>query len=513
MSQFSFDMTPPPVNLAPQRQIWKVSELTARIRELLEREFLDVWVEGEVSNLHAAQSGHLYFSIKDAKSQLRCVCFRDQLRGLKFRPEDGLQVTVRGSISVYDLRGDYQLYVSQIEPLGLGALQLAFEQLKKRLAAEGLFADERKKPLPLLPRRIGVVTSPTGAAVRDIVRVLQRRFHNVCVQIFPVKVQGDGAAKEIVAGLRYFNRAASVDVLILARGGGSLEDLWAFNEEIVARAIAESEIPIITGVGHETDFTIADFVADLRAPTPSAAAEIVLQKRSDFERQLKEFERTAVQRLRYLLLHWRHSVRDLESHRAFRQLEQIVRRRRQQVDEYSVCLGDALRARLTQSRHRVTAASARVGSFNLRGRADAFRLRLERRSGELHASLERVLIRKRRQFTLARVRVASLDLRARVGRLRRRLERASDDLQLRLDRLVSAQRRRLEGAALRLQERSPFQILERGYAIAYDAAGRVLRSPDQVATGDDISVRLARGILDATVQRKKKLNSSGGSES
>ncbi len=487
----------------PKRQVWKVSELTAQVRDLLEGKFPDVWVEGEVSNFHTAQSGHLYFTLKDAKSQLRCVCFRDQLRGLKFRPEDGLLVTARGSISVYEVRGEYQLYVTQIEPVGLGALQLAFEQMKKRLEAEGLFAAERKKALPVLPRRIGVITSPTGAAVRDIVRVLKRRFPNVHVQIFPVRVQGEGAARDIAAALKYFNRAAFVDVLILARGGGSLEDLWAFNEEIVAHAIANSAIPVITGIGHETDFTIADFVADLRAPTPSAAAEIVVQTRQEFERHVAEMERRVEQRVRYLLLDWRHRVRDLESHRAFRRLELLVRRRRQQVDEFAAVMAEALRARLKQSRQRLTVSSARVASFDLRGRADAFRLRLERRSGELRAALERALTRKRRRFTMAQVRVASLDLRARVGRLRRRLERASDDLRVRADRLLAAKRRRVEGAELRLQERSPFELLKRGYAIAYDAEGRVLRSPDQVNTGDDISVRLARGELGATVKRKK----------
>jgi exodeoxyribonuclease VII large subunit len=237
-------------NLMPERHVWKVSELTERIRDLLEGAFADVWVEGEVSNCHAAQSGHLYFTLKDPRAQIRCVCFRDQVRALKFRPEDGLHVTVRGGISVYDVRGEYQIYVTNIEPVGLGALQLAFEQLKKRLQAEGLFDDARKKPLPVLPRCIGVVTSPTGAAIRDILRVLKRRFPNAHVRIYPVKVQGDGAAKEIAAGVTYFNRARFSDVIIVARGGGSLEDLWAFNEEVVARAIAASDIPVITGIGH-----------------------------------------------------------------------------------------------------------------------------------------------------------------------------------------------------------------------------------------------------------------------
>src|ERR1700690_2368900 len=316
-------------NLIPERRVWKVSELTDRIRDLLETAFPDVWVEGEVSNCHAAQSGHLYFTLKDARASIRCVCFRDQVRGLKFRPEDGLHVTVRGGLSVYDVRGEYQIYVTNIEPVGLGALQLAFEQLKKRLQDEGLFDEARKKPLPVLPRCIGVITSPTGAAIRDILRVLKRRFPNAHVSLFPVKVQGAGSAVEIVQALRYFNRVKTIDVLILARGGGSLEDLWTFNEEAVARAISESVIPIITGIGHETDFTIADFVSDLRAPTPSAAAEIVVRSRDEFERHIAEHARRIAQQMRLHLSRWKHHVRDLQTHRGFRRLDFLVRGRRQ----------------------------------------------------------------------------------------------------------------------------------------------------------------------------------------
>ena len=447
-------------NLMPERRVWKVSELTERIAGLLEGEFPDIWVEGEVSNYHAAQSGHLYFTLKDARSQIRCVCFRDQVRGLKFRPEDGLHITVRGGLGVYEPRGEYQIYVSHIEPVGLGALQLAFEQLKKRLEEEGLFDEERKKPLPVLPRRIGVVTSPTGAAIRDILRVLKRRFPNVHVLLFPVKVQGEGAAKEIVAALGYFNRAKAADVLIVARGGGSLEDLWAFNEEIVARAIAGSEIPVITGIGHETDFTIADFAADVRAPTPSAAAEIVVRSRQEFERHIAEHERRLAQRVRFVLSQWRHRVRDLETHRGFRQLENLVRRRRQQVDELANSLAVGLRLRLATTLQRLTRASSKIASFDLRSRAILLRQRIERRRDALRAAIDRALIAKRHS----------------VEKLR-----------------------------LQLEERSPFQLLERGYAIAYDASGNVLRSPDQVALGDDISVRLARGTLDAQVRRKQKL--------
>ncbi|MGC1202422.1 MAG: exodeoxyribonuclease VII large subunit, partial [Candidatus Acidiferrales bacterium] len=385
-------------NLAPERKVWKVSELTSRIGHLLEGSFPDVWIEGEVSNFHSAQSGHLYFTLKDARAQIRCVCFRDNVRGLKFRPEDGLHVTVRGSLGVYEPRGEYQVYVSVIEPVGLGALQLAFEQLKKRLADEGLFDEARKKALPMLPRRIGVITSPTGAAIRDILRVLQRRFANVHVLIYPVKVQGDGAAAEIVAGLRHFNAARSVDVLILARGGGSLEDLWAFNEEILARAIAASPIPIITGVGHETDFTIADFVADLRAPTPSAAAELVVRSRQEFDRLIAESQRRLMQQMKYLLSERRHRLRDLQSHRAFRQPELLLRRRRQQVDDLSSSLAVGLRLRLAAVRQRLTRSESQLAGFDLRRRAEVLRRRIAQQQAALVAALDRVLARRRRRF-------------------------------------------------------------------------------------------------------------------
>ncbi|MGA7914861.1 MAG: exodeoxyribonuclease VII large subunit [Candidatus Acidiferrales bacterium] len=491
-------------NLMPERRTWKVSELTARIRELLESALPDVWVEGEVSNCHAAQSGHCYFTLKDAKAQIRCVCFRDQMRTLKFKPEDGLHITVRGSLSVYDARGEYQIYVTNIEPVGLGALQLAFEQLKKKLHSEGLFDQARKKPLPVLPRCIGVVTSPTGAAIRDILRVLKRRFPNAQVSVYPTKVQGTSAAGEIVQALEYFNRAKTVDVLILARGGGSLEDLWAFNEEILARAIFASEIPVITGVGHETDFTIADFVADLRAPTPSAAAEIVVKSRQEFEQHIAEHQRHLIQQMRYHFSQWRHRVRDLQTHRGFRQLDLMLRNRRQQLDEMSNSLAIGLRLRLAMARQRITEANAHVASFDLRGRATVLRRRIAQQRSELSSALDRVVARKHRQLGIVQMRFTALDLRARVGTLRRGLERDSTDLQVRIDRLLIAKRRMLQAAALTLDERSPLKILERGYAIAYDATGKVLRSPDQVALGDDISVRVAQGEIAATVQRKTK---------
>ncbi len=489
-------------NLVPERHVWKVSELTDRIRGLLETAFPDVWVEGEVSNCHSAQSGHLYFTLKDARAQIRCVCFRDQVRGLKFRPEDGLHVTIRGGLGVYDVRGEYQIYVTSIEPVGLGALQLAFEQLKKRLQDEGLFDEARKKPLPVLPLCIGVVTSPTGAAIRDILRVLKRRFPNAHVRLFPVKVQGEGAGKEIAAAVNYFNRAKFADVLIVGRGGGSLEDLWAFNEEVVARAIAASEIPVITGIGHEADFTIADFVADLRAPTPSAAAELVVRSRQEFERHIAEHQRQLVQQIRYWISQRRHRVRDLETHRGFRRLETLVRRRRQQVDELSSSLAIGLRLRLGMTRQRLTRASARVGSFDLRGRAAVARRRIVQHRDALSAALSRVMMRKQRSYLDARNRFGSLDFGKRIARLRSRVELLTSNVAEKIRRGLVSKRQRFEAARLQLEERSPFRILERGYAIAYDASGKVLRSADQVALGEDIAVRLAHGELGATIKRK-----------
>ena len=445
------------LNLVPERRVWTVTELTARIRDLLSRNFTDIWVEGEISNCHEAQSGHIYCTLKDDRSQLRCVCFKNQVRLMKFRPEDGLHVTVRGSVSVYEARGEYQMYIESMEPVGLGALQLAFDQLKKRLKAEGLFAPERKKPLPLLPSRIGLITSPTGAAVRDIVRILRRRFQNVRLTLFPVRVQGEGAAAEMVRAVEFFNRRQLVDVLILARGGGSLEDLWPFNEESLARAIVASKIPVISGIGHETDFTIADFVADVRASTPSAAAEIVVQTRREFDKHIAGLRETLAGLLRYRLLELSRRVHELSGRRGFRRPLDLLRQQRQRADEMTARLAHGLRARLDQSRRRYTAAHVRIRSF---------------------------------------------DFRARIAAFRRRLEKRSDVLGLHAEQLLRAKRERLERFTLQLQERSPLRVLERGYAIATDAAGNLLRSSDQVATGDTVAIQLHRGRLTTEVKRK-----------
>src|SRR5215475_2176055 len=445
-------------NLAPERRIFTVTELTGKVRDVLARNFTDILVQGEISNCHEAQSGHIYCTLKDERSQIRCVCFKNQLRMMKFRPEDGLQVTVRGSISVYEQRGDYQIYIEHIEPVGLGALQLAFDQLKKRLEAEGLFTAERKKPLPLLPSRIGLVTSPRGAAVRDVIRILRRRFHNVHLTLYPVRVQGEGASTEIVRAIKYFDRQQIVDVLILARGGGSLEDLWPFNEEEVARAIAACSIPIISGVGHETDFTIADFVADVRASTPSAAAELVVQTRREFDKHVFDLRARLEGSLRYRLLELSRRVHAFAGRPGFRRPLDLLRQQRQRSDELTSRLATGLRARLENSRKRLNTA---------------------------------------------RLRVASFDFRAKIGALRLRLQKAAHELGVGEERLLRLKRDRWERLALQLQERSPLKVLERGYAIATDAAGKVLTDAEQVQIGDAVTIRFRRGKLGAEVTKKE----------
>jgi exodeoxyribonuclease VII large subunit len=450
MSQLQF-------NLRPERRVFSVSELTGSIRDLFSRHFTDILVEGEISNCHAAQSGHIYCTLKDDRSQIKCVCFRNQLRLMKFRPEDGLQVTIRGSISVYETRGEYQIYVEHIEPVGLGGLQLAFDQLKKRLDAEGLFATERKKPLPLLPRCIGLITSPTGAAVRDVVRILRRRFHNVQLTLYPVRVQGDSAAAEIVRALQFFNRRQTVDVLIVARGGGSLEDLWAFNEEIVARAISDSVIPVISGVGHETDFTITDFVADVRASTPSAAAELVVQTRREFDKHIADLRAALTDQIRYRILVQSRRVHELAGRRGFRRPLDLLRQQRQRADEFTSRLAYTLRANVERARKRFTAAHLRIASFDFRMKIATLRLRLEKRGSELGA---------------------------------------------RADRLLRVKREGLERLRLQLEERSPLRVLERGYAIATDASGGILRDATQIGVGDTVGIRLHIGRLTAEVKGK-----------
>src|SRR5437016_4305197 len=310
-----------------ERRIWTVRDLVSTVRTHIEREYGDVWVEGEISNFRAHDSGHLYFTLKDQNAQIRAVMFRSSARLLRFRPDDGMQIVLRGRVTIYEDRGELQICAEYLEPKGAGALQVAFEQLKAKLEAEGLFDSSRKKAIPVLPSRIGIVSSPQAAALRDILNILRRRHHSANVLIFPAQVQGEAAALEVSAGVRYFNKARNVDVIIVARGGGSAEDLAAFNHEGLARAVASSEIPIISAVGHETDFTIIDFVADRRAETPSAAAELVIRSRQEVEEQAEGLQQRLVRAIRYRLLMGRQVLTELAQHRTFaRMIDEISAR-------------------------------------------------------------------------------------------------------------------------------------------------------------------------------------------
>jgi len=440
----------------PERRIWTVRELVASVRSHMEREYSDAWVEGEISNFRAQSSGHLYFTLKDPSSQISVVMFRSSARLLRFRPADGMQVVVRGRVTVYEDRGQLQISAEYVEPKGAGALQIAFEQLKAKLEAEGLFAASRKKPIPALPRAIGIVTSPQAAALRDILHILHRRHHSVNVVVYPAQVQGEAAAREVAAGVRYFNRARSQEVIIVARGGGSAEDLAAFNDEGLARVIAGSALPVISAVGHETDFTIVDFVADLRAATPSAAAELVIRSRQEIEDQVERLAGRLEKAMRFELLMGRQQLTELARHGAFGRMIDWIRRRQQKVDDLTNRLVHAQRDVLETQRRRYEALSAAVR----------------------HHDLGLVLAGVRKELE---ARVATMATAAR--------------------NLLWQRRSRLERVAGQIQALSPVAILERGYALLFDSSGNLLKDADRVKAGDEITARLARGEIAATVKK------------
>lgn len=500
-----------PLNLVPERKVYTVAEISFAVKDLLESSFPDVWVTGEISNFRAAASGHYYFTLKDAAAQLRAVCFRNQARYLKFKPQDGLSVIARGRLSVYETRGEYQLYVEFLEPAGLGALQFAFEQLKQKLAAEGLFDLVRKKPLPVLPRAIGIVTSPSGAAVRDILRVIQRRFPNMNVFLYPAAVQGAGAAAEIVEGIEYFNQNPIADVLIVGRGGGSLEDLWPFNEEAVARAISASKIPIISAVGHETDFTIADFVADLRAATPSAAAELAVHRRQDFLAEIENRVRHAAQNVRLRLSNARAELAELRMHRAFQHLPARIMERGQRIDEALADIDRALRGRLEIDRRRLLEATAQLLRFEPRRLLELRWMQIQQRKshlGMIESEMNMLIGAKVNACREAWVGASSGVLRYDFRRMLRLRLAAVQERQARLQggtrRIFAERRHRLEYFTSLLDERSPLTILNRGYSITRDAGKNIVRDAAQVGIGDGLSIRLARGELEATVSEKKE---------
>jgi exodeoxyribonuclease VII large subunit len=453
-----------------ERHPASVSELTQQIRGAIEKRFASVWVEGEVSNFRAHSSGHWYFTLKDEFAQLRAACYRSTNQRIRFRLEDGMLVRARGRLSVYEAKGEYQLLVDSLEPVGAGALQLAFEQTKARLQAEGLFAQELKRVIPMFPRRVGVITSANGAALRDILHVISRRTRSVHVLIASARVQGEGAAHEIVRAIRFLNehheRALRdgnsdgvIDVMIVGRGGGSIEDLWAFNEEVVARAVRASVIPIISAVGHETDFTISDFVADMRAPTPSAAAEMVAAHEAELCARLASLNTSLRRSMQHRIAGTRNQVQKLALSTAF--------------DAVATRLHDALTA--------TSAAEYRLQS--------TMRAALELAQRRLHTASRNVSLPQLRSLlTAARARFESLN-NSRDNAMATRIEAAQ---------------RKFGLAAAALDAMSPLRVLERGYAIAHDAEGQVVRDAANISIGDELRLRLWKGELDCRVERTKK---------
>jgi exodeoxyribonuclease VII large subunit len=442
------------VDLFTEKTILTVTRLTALLRGVLEENFEQLWVQGELSNLSYPSSGHCYFTLKDAGAQLRCVMFKSAVKNLKFRLTDGMALIVRGRISVYDQRGEYQLICEYIEPAGVGALQTAFLQLKEKLAREGLFAESRKQPLPLFPQCVGVITSATGAAIHDILNVLRRRFAALNVLIYPVRVQGEGAAREIARALDDMNHLVGVDVLIVGRGGGSLEDLWPFNEEVVARAVYRSKIPVISAVGHETDWSICDFVADLRAPTPSAAAELVVASADELHNQVAAL-----------------------SHRLRLTMENRL---------------TSLDGRLEMLRRSLHDPRTMLG--HLAQRMDDLTIRLEQ-------ALQSTLSRRRQQYERLQGVLRHNDPQLRIGGLRQRINLLSLQTERLVVQSLDGLKQEFGDNTARLEVLSPLKTLARGYAIASRPdTGRVVLDAASMNTGDPLLLTLGRGRLHCRVE-------------
>ena len=436
------------------RRIFTVTELTAQIRGLLGNSFNNIWVAGEISGSKLPASGHAYFTLKDTEAQIRCVVYRNSLRLIRFKPADGIAVIARGRIDVYEPRGEYQFIVETLEPQGFGQLQLAFEQLKARLTAEGLFSPERKKPLPAYPQRIGIVTSSTGAVIRDILQVIERRHPGLHIRIYPATVQGAGSVEAVVEGIEYFSTSGWADVLIIGRGGGSLEDLWTFNEEAVARAIAGCPVPTISAVGHETDFTIADFAADLRAPTPSAAAELAVRPKSDLLDQIDSAAARQERALRLCLARASTRLEQQGVERATSILSRRLGRAGQRVDELESAARELVRARLLDQTKAWRALDTRL--------------------------------RER-------------DLRTRVEVAHRRLAGFQSLLEQSMRSALSPAMRRLDALSASLTQLSPLRILERGYSIVQDGSGHIVTEAAAVPTGSELNIRLWKGRLKTQV--------------
>lgn len=440
----------------PERHIFHVRELNAALQRVLETDFRGIWVAGEISGCRVAASGHYYFSLKDEVSQIKAVLFKGTARYVRFKPQDGLAVLARGNLEVYEARGEYQLIVEGLEPQGAGALQLAFDQLKRKLAAEGLFDSARKRPLPPFPHRIGLITSPTGAVIQDMLRTLERRFRGLHIRLYPTQVQGDGAVEQICEALSYFNRLDWAEVLIVARGGGSLEDLWSFNEEALARAVAASAVPVISAVGHETDFTICDFVADVRAATPSVAAELVICTRDSILEQIGSGEKRALQAIRYRLLRCERDLHQKGTERAATVVHRSLGKLSQRLDDLDERLRQPLRTR-----------------FAL----------LSRRLASVQSRLE------------------SNDLRVQLSRVRNRLNLLTERMQRQMDARLSRLKNCQASLDLHLRQISPLAVLSRGYAIVQHESGQAVRDAAETAAGEKLHVRLHQGRLEVAVEK------------
>ncbi len=439
----------------PERRIFSVRALVSDIRFRTESAYADIWVEGEISNCRPAASGHIYFTLKDGEAQLPIVLFRRQAQLLRFRPQDGLAVLVRGRISIYESRGQLQLIAETMEPRGAGALQLAFEQLKRRLAVEGLFEAARKRPLPTFPHCVGVITSPTGAVIRDIVTVVRRRHACLNLLVYPAIMQGNASPQSVIAGIRWFNaHPEKSDIILIARGGGSIEDLAAFNDESLARAIAASSLPIVSAIGHETDFTISDFVADLRAATPSAAAELITAAQHRIEDRVHGLSARLLRSANFSLMQARERYTRLSADAVLTRLHDSLYRREQRIDDLNYRAESAINRRVRMPAARLAAMTAR-----LQQQAPTVRLSTAHR---------------------------------RLGRAEAALTRAGASL-------FTVRRTRLARAATRLEALSPLAVLNRGYALVYSETGSILRSAAETVAGQQIRARLAAGTFTATV--------------
>jgi exodeoxyribonuclease VII large subunit len=459
MEQFalSFDPEPLPEKITPKppdRRVFSLRELSDAIRGTLERSFTNIWLSGEISGCKPVPGGHCYFTLKDAEAQIKCVCWKLTYWRLRFKPKDGMQVLVRGRVDIYEQRSEYQFVIETIEPQGHGALQIAFDQLKTRLLGEGLFEAARKRQLPRYPRRIGIVTSPQGAVIRDFIQILSRRFPGLHVRLFPARVQGPGSIEDVRRGIGYFGETGWAQVIVIARGGGSLEDLWTFNEEAVARAIAESPVPVVSAIGHETDVTIADFVADLRAPTPSAAAELVVCTRQEVLDRVSSEQARMTQLIRYRMATLARRLHEQAIDRATTLLHRNIARRTQRVDDAEERLRSAIRNQVAA-----------------------------------HERTRRALEEKLRYF----------DLRPRLRRDRERLSYASALAATLVKAGLHKSRRRFENLHAELNQLNPRLVLTRGYAIVLNDKGEIVKAAAEAPAGSDLKLLFAEDSLHARV--------------